>query len=114
MRLTLRQPRQTLPVGMSQSVLNWRQVRVSRGTIFDVLNENFLSKPAAIPSFRSARLLLIGSDYSGESKEEPYMVFSFLLAGDRAWAEWEQKRLLLRQQIMPDNRRISYKKLGER
>ncbi len=73
-----------------------------------------MSKPAAIPSFDGCASLLVGSDYSGESNEEPYVVYSFLFAGDKAWAAWGKKRLLLRQQIMPDDRRMSYKKLGDR
>ncbi|MDD2763371.1 MAG: hypothetical protein PHE83_05290 [Opitutaceae bacterium] len=92
---------------------NWRKVNVPRGTIFDALNSDFLGKPSAIPSFADSQSLLISSDYSGESSDEPYVVYSFLFAGDRAWASWEQKRRLLREQILPDGRRMSYKKLGD-
>ena len=89
-------------------------MKVPAGTVFDALNRDFLSKPAAIPSFAGSQSLLIGSDYSGESDEAPYVVYSLLLVGDRAWGSWEQKRVLLRKQIMPDDRRMSYKKLGDR
>jgi hypothetical protein len=99
---------------MPLSVPNWRNVKVVQGTVFDVLNMNFLRKPAAIPSFEGCASLLIGSDYSGESNDAPYVVYSFLFAGDKAWTAWEQRRMLLRQQLIPDNRRMSYKKLGER
>jgi len=93
---------------------NWRDVNVSENTIFSVLNRNFLSNPSTMPSFDSFTSVIVGSDYSGESKAEPYVVYSFLLAGHEAWAAWEKRRLQLRQQIMPDNRRMSYKKLGDR
>ena len=99
---------------MRSSVPGWRNLRVNQGTIFDILNKDFLSKPAAIPSFKGSASILVGSDYSGESNDEPYVVYSFLFAGDRSWAEWEEKRLRLRKQIMPDDRRMSYKKLGDR
>jgi hypothetical protein len=99
---------------MPLSIPNWRSVRVGQRTVFDILNMEFSRKPAATPSFEGCTSLLIGSDYSGESNEAPYRVYSFLIVGDKAWTAWEPKRLLLRQQLMPDNRRMSYKKLGER
>lgn len=57
---------------------------------------------------------MIGSDYSGESRDEPYIVYAFLLIGDVAWASWEPTRLALRKRIFPDDRRMSYKSLGDR
>jgi len=67
-----------------------------------------------VPSFQDSDTLVIGSDYSGESKEEPFVVYSFLLAGNKALMSWEEQRIKLRKQIMPDARRMSYKKLGDR
>lgn len=99
---------------MPNSTVNWRSVRVSPGTIFDGLNQNFSSKPHTVPSFGGCSSLLIGSDYSGESRDEPYIVYAFLLIGDVAWASWEPTRLALRKEIFPDDRRMSYKSLGDR
>lgn len=82
--------------------------------MFGVLNRNFSNKPHSVPSFEKCKSLIIGSDYSGDSKEDPYRVYSFLLVGEAAWREWEERRLLLRKKLMPDNRRMSYKKLGDR
>ena len=67
-----------------------------------------------MPAFQDSDTLIIGSDYSGESKEEPFWVYSFLLAGNKAWMSWEEQRTNLRNEIMPDARRMSYKKLGDR
>jgi len=99
---------------MPSPVASWREVKVNRGTVFDILNRNFLDRRSAIPSFADCTSLIIGSDYSGESQQEPYVVYSFLFTGDRAWRAWDQRRLELRQEIMPDNRRMSYKQLGDR
>lgn len=87
---------------------------VPEGTIFDSLNKGFKGKLSAVPSFRDSDSLLIGSDYSGESKDYPYLVYSFLLTGNNDWLLWEDRRIKLRQQIMPDSRRMSYKRLGDR
>src|SRR5688572_26224791 len=101
---------------MESSVLksNWRNLNVHRGTVFDTLNTNFRTHPAAIPSFEGFKSIMIGSDYSGESQDEPYFVYSLLITGDEAWAGWEKNRIQLRKQLMPDNRRMAYKKLGDK
>jgi hypothetical protein len=98
---------------MPKSASNWRDVRVAEGTLFDILNRNFRSKSYVVPSFDESSTLLLGSDYSGESGDEPYVVYSFLIVGNAAWASWEPKRLALRRMIFPDDRRMSYKKLGD-
>jgi hypothetical protein len=93
---------------------NWTSVVVPEGTIFESINKGFEIKPNAVPSLRDSDTLIIGSDYSGESKEEPFVVYSFLLAGNKDWTQWEDQRIKLREAIMPDARRMSYKKLGDR
>jgi hypothetical protein len=94
-------------------VQNWRGVEASKGTILEIINRNFVSKQHALPSFEGSDWLFIGSDYSGESGEEPYRVFSFIFCGSRSWDDWESKRLELRNRVMPDNRRMAYKNLGD-
>lgn len=98
---------------MRQSRSNWRNVRAPEGSLFDYLNRSFTSKSYVVPSFDGSSTLLIGSDYSGESGDEPYIVYSFLIAGNLSWASWEPRRLALRKTIFPDDRRMSYKKLGD-
>jgi hypothetical protein len=93
---------------------NWTSVTVLKGTIFESLNDGFVWKPNAVPSFQDSHTILIGSDYSGESKGEPYWVYSFLFVGNKTWNSWEEHRIKLRAEIMPDRRRMAYKSLGDR
>ena len=93
---------------------NWTSVSVPKGTVFEALNKGSENKPSAVPSFQDSDTILIGSDYSGESKHEPYLVYSFILAGNRGWASWAEHRIKLRAQIMPDKRRMTCKNLGDR
>ncbi len=65
------------------------------------------------PDLRSARTLFLGSDYSGESPDSPYIVFSFLLTSLESLAKWEPKRLHVRLTHLSDSRRISFKRLAD-
>jgi hypothetical protein len=58
--------------------------------------KSFKSKPNSVPDFQDSDTLIIGSDYSGESKEEPFLVYSFLIVGNKAWMSWEEQRTKLR------------------
>jgi len=68
---------------------------------------------AFLPDLRSAGTLLLGSDYSGESPDAPYLVFSFLLTSLESWAQWEPKRLEMRHNYLADSRRMAFKRLGD-
>ncbi len=83
---------------MSRSL--WGTSPIREGTLFGSLNSE-LSKldrtyEDILPDFRGANTLLIGSDYSGESFDAPYTVFSFLLTSLESWANWETTRLQIR------------------
>ncbi len=65
---------------------------------------------AKLPTFTEANTLLAFSDYSGEEAEAPYSVYSFLIISDKNLTEWDKSRAALRQRLLPDNRRVSYKK----
>ncbi|HSU55227.1 MAG TPA: hypothetical protein VLT36_14305 [Candidatus Dormibacteraeota bacterium] len=98
---------------MSNKNRNWRNVSVQPGTVFASFNENLGSEATATPSFDGSSPILVASDYSGASNEEPYVVYSFLITTGKAWASWEETRLQLRKHTLPDDRRMSYKKLGD-
>lgn len=95
----------------------WNPVQTQGDTIPNLLNLEFKSLDAkyenCLPDLRLDQTLLLASDYSGESSESPYLVFSFLITSSRVWREWEQKRLQVRQECFSDSRRMSFKRLGD-
>lgn len=96
---------------------NWRNVSVPSHTIFDSLNKNLTQLQQkhinSFPNLRLSQNLLLGSDYSGESSDAPYLVFSFIITSIEFWAKWEPMRLKIRKEIFSDSRRISFKSLGD-
>lgn len=95
----------------------WQNVLVSPGTVFDILNNKFIElqqKSAnSFPDLRSSQSLLLGSDYSGETSDAPYYVYSFIFTTLDSWAKWEPIRLQIRKEIFSDSRRMSFKNLGD-
>ena len=59
-------------------------------------------------------LLLLASDYSGFEKESNFTAFSFIVADLYNSNEWEVKRRIIRQQFLPNNRRMSFKGLSDK
>ncbi|MBI3715770.1 MAG: hypothetical protein HY255_07235 [Betaproteobacteria bacterium] len=57
--------------------------------------------------------MIIASDYSGQHKGASHEAYSFLVTTDKALTEWLPSLSRFREQWLPDNRRISFKKLGE-
>jgi hypothetical protein len=70
--------------------------------------------PQSIPDLRQASIVAIGSDYSGQHAASEYEAFAFVIAdlvGSRAWAKARQE---LREKLLSDGRRFSYKALSDR
>lgn len=86
-------------------------------SILDILHsslEDFsLKYPEGLPCFSGSETLLIASDYSGEHKEAPCYVFSFLITTLASWEAWENERTSLRKEFLPDSRRMSFKNLKD-
>jgi hypothetical protein len=57
--------------------------------------------------------MIVASDYSGQHKAASHEAYSFLVTTDRALNEWLPSLWSFRQKWLPDNRRISFKKLNE-
>lgn len=95
----------------------WHPVPTIKRTFTGLLNDEFsrldVKYPGCLPDLRYARTLLIGSDYSGESSDSRYLVFSFLLTDFGSWTRWEPKRLNVRQAHLTDARRMSFKRLSD-
>jgi hypothetical protein len=85
--------------------------------VFDALNENFVridgSHKSSIPDFSNCESLLVGSDYSGEERDAPYTVYSFLFVCLESWGAWEPERLEIREKFLSDSRRMSFKKMND-
>jgi len=58
--------------------------------------------------------MIIGSDYSGQHKEASHEAYSFIITTDIALQQWLPLLNAFRERWLPDNRRISYKKLNEK
>jgi hypothetical protein len=57
--------------------------------------------------------MIVASDYSGQHKEASHEAYSFLVTADQALKEWLPLLGAFRERWLPDNRRISFKKLNE-
>jgi hypothetical protein len=57
--------------------------------------------------------MIVASDYSGQHKEASHEAYSFLVMADQALKEWLPSLAAFRERWLPDNRRISFKKLNE-
>lgn len=95
----------------------WNKVNVVPSTIFDLINENFIemgkSYPDSLPNFSNSSTIIATSDYGGEHSDSKYIVYSFLLVDSVSVTEWEIKRNELRKLYLTENRRISFKGLGD-
>jgi len=69
--------------------------------------------PGCIPALRSHPTLLIGSDYSGFHQEAQFQVTSLLITNFELIGPWDRHRVHLREQYLPQQRRMSYKALND-
>ncbi len=75
------------------------------------ISENY---PESFPNLRSCDTLLVFSDFSGESRDSDFLIFSFLIIPSRTFADWEQSRIEIRSKYLKNSRRMSFKRLGDR
>ena len=95
----------------------WHSVPAPEGTFSGLLDAEFArldgKYPNLLPDLRSASTILLGSDYSGESPDRPYVVFSFLMTSLASWERWELERRRVRDTHLSDLRRMSFKRLTD-
>ena len=58
-------------------------------------------------------VMIIASDYSGQHKEATHEAYSFLITTVSALEKWLPSLAAFRERWLPDERRLSYKKLNE-
>ena len=64
---------------------------------------------ARLPNINTAKTLFCFSDYSGEEEQSNHFVYSFLILNGDNLPEWNKQRQALRNDILSDGRRVSYK-----
>ena len=97
--------------------LAWNSLAIAEKSIIGVLNSQFSNLDRTyrdvFPNLTSARTLLIASDYSGESPDSNFRVYSFLVSSLESWTKWEPERIQVRQKFLSDSRRMSFKALTD-
>ena len=70
--------------------------------------------PGIIPDLRRMPTLLLGSDYGGMHRSADFEVISLLASNLEAVPTWDRARTKVRNRLLPDERRISFKSLNDR
>ncbi len=73
-----------------------------------------LTDGTALPDFRHASTLLIGSDYSGQHATSDFEALGFVIADSDRLQPWMAARSELRDKQLPDGRRMAFKNLGDK
>ena len=82
--------------------------------ISKVIHEREWTDPDLLPNLKDSAELVLASDYTGEHKNSQFQVLGYLLAdGSRSIPAWDRSRKTLRAKLLPDNRRIEFKGLGD-
>ncbi len=70
--------------------------------------------PAFLTNVRRSRELLVACDFGGSHKGCRYRSYSFLVGAISDSGEWDELRRAVRIQLLRDDRRMSFKTLGDR
>lgn len=70
--------------------------------------------PGIIPDLRQTPTLLLGSDYGGMHKTADFEVITLLASNLESIHPWDGARSAIRDLLLPDRRRISFKTLNDR
>jgi len=94
----------------------WRHWDNLQGSYFHQISDAIKNVEANSPQLLcpvSNGEMIIASDYSGQHKEATHEAYSFLITTDQAIEQWLPGLKEFRQTRLPDNRRLSFKKLNE-
>ena len=70
--------------------------------------------PGIVPNLSQGSTLLLLSDYGGYHKTARYESLAYLVTNPERLGQWNQRRTIIRDAYLPDGRRISFKKLGDK
>lgn len=71
------------------------------------------AKSNLLPNLRIGSTIVVASDYGGQHDTSTYQSLSFLFANLESCGEWDSSRTRLRQELLSDGRRMSYKGLND-
>jgi hypothetical protein len=98
--------------------VNWRRPDRTDlgflGTIGDCIAGAEARHPGLIPNLRREKDLVVASDYGGENRSAPWSTYCFILASQNHVARWAAETRPLRRKLLPDGRRMAFKRLGDR
>jgi len=80
-------------------------------SISEMIRQEEWKDPDLLTGIDRGREVIVVSDYAGDSRESAFQSYSFLLVDLLFIWYWNEVRLHLRKSILPDRRRLSYKKL---
>ncbi len=70
--------------------------------------------PGLVPDLHRYQQLFVASDYGGEHASVHWATYSFLVSSMEEVGSWVTQSRQIRARFLPDGRRISYKRLGDR
>nr|VFJ58136.1 MAG: hypothetical protein BECKDK2373C_GA0170839_106324 [Candidatus Kentron sp. DK] len=70
--------------------------------------------PTLIPDLRKSPGLVVASDYGGEHRSAIWTSYSYVITDHYAVAQWVPMIQDVRNRLLPDGRRLSFKKLGDK
>lgn len=79
-----------------------------------LIRELDVGDPQAFPDLRRGKTIAIGSDFSGQHSTSKYEAFGFVFADLHHCGVWMDARRSLREDLLSDGRRFSYKSLKDR
>jgi hypothetical protein len=79
-----------------------------------LIRELDVGDPHALPDLRRGSTIAIGSDYSGQHSTSKYEAFGLVFADLHRCGAWIDARRSLREELLSDGRRFSYKSLKDR
>jgi hypothetical protein len=95
----------------------WKPIPVPPRTVFGLLAKELArldeAYESSLPNLKNSRTLLLASDYSGESSDSPYALYSLIITSIESWASWEKARIRVRRHHFSDSRRMSFKRMGD-
>ena len=70
-------------------------------------------EPGSMANIRQSSEVLVSCDFAGSHKGAKFEAFAFLVGAVAGSGKWMQERLRVREELLPDGRRMAYKHLND-